>query len=185
MQAAASVVFDDTEMEDDVAITAIDEDARSLKKRKVTSPPRPPARAHAGPTESSSQAYERSLRVSQAVVFTPTPTSTLPSSKHLYQYVRPPPTSSELLSSMERYDVPSKIYRDPFYSNVSDVPEKPREYAGLVFHLKGNDNITDLEDWKGHDLKPWYVAMPSLPIKWSCFGAITLARVICGFMWFH
>ena len=23
------------------------------------------------------------------------------------------------------------------------------------------------------------------PIKWSCFGAITLARVICGFMWFH
>ncbi|KAI0963568.1 hypothetical protein AcW1_000610 [Taiwanofungus camphoratus] len=61
-----------------------------------------------------------------------------------YVYAHLPPSTSELVGSVDNYGIPSKIYRDPYYSKQSDVPEKPREYAGLVFHLKGGDV---LEEW--------------------------------------
>ncbi|OBZ79777.1 DNA polymerase zeta catalytic subunit [Grifola frondosa] len=40
-----------------------------------------------------------------------------------------------------------QIYRDPYYSKEDDAPERPREYAGLVFNLKGGDGVSTLEDW--------------------------------------
>lgn len=64
-----------------------------------------------------------------------------------YVYANKPPSSSDLQSSIEDYDIPSKIYRNPYYSNEDDAPERPREYAGLVFHLKGGDGVASLEDW--------------------------------------
>lgn len=66
-----------------------------------------------------------------------------------YVYRQPPPTTSELLTTMDIYDVPSKVYQDPFYSNEEDAPEHPREYAGLSYYLKGGTGIGILEDWVG------------------------------------
>lgn len=49
---------------------------------------------------------------------------------------------------MEDYGQPCKIYQNPWYSKASDAPERPREYAGLVYHLKGGTGLGIVEDWK-------------------------------------
>ncbi|PFH54484.1 hypothetical protein AMATHDRAFT_134471 [Amanita thiersii Skay4041] len=61
-----------------------------------------------------------------------------------YEYSVAPPSTSELLQSIESYRLPYMVYRDPYYSNASDVPNKPRTYAGLVYRLKGP---VDLDEW--------------------------------------
>lgn len=138
-----------------MTVAIIDEDGRASKKRKL-SPPRPPILTQVTSTESGSSGpvSERSCHALQPVLFTPTPTASLSGGRNVYQYHLPPPTLRELLNSMERYDIPSKIYRNPYYSKEADAPEKPREYAGLVFHLKGGDGIGNLEEWQGHDSRP-------------------------------
>ncbi|GLB36160.1 putative DNA polymerase type-B family protein [Lyophyllum shimeji] len=64
-----------------------------------------------------------------------------------YEYAIAPPAASDLLNSLDDYDLPSRIYRPPYYSVASDVPGRPREYGGLLFHLKGGDGITHLDAW--------------------------------------
>ncbi|KAH7930979.1 hypothetical protein BV22DRAFT_1053576 [Leucogyrophana mollusca] len=63
-------------------------------------------------------------------------------------YTIPPPSVSALLGSAEDYGIPSQIYRNPFYSKKSDAPDHPREYAGLLYHLKGGDGLDTLQDWQ-------------------------------------
>jgi len=71
------------------------------------------------------------------------------SSINRYEYVQHPPSTSDLLESLQSYDLPDKIYREPYYSNNTDVPRKARTYAGLVYHLKGGRGVAHLEPWKG------------------------------------
>ncbi|KAJ6604659.1 hypothetical protein DFH09DRAFT_1242601 [Mycena vulgaris] len=67
------------------------------------------------------------------------------SNMNRYAYAPTPPSISQLLETM----VPAKIYRTPFYSNDNDAPERPREYGGKLFHLKGNEeSLKSLEDWE-------------------------------------
>ncbi|KAF9070959.1 hypothetical protein BDP27DRAFT_1219900, partial [Rhodocollybia butyracea] len=40
-----------------------------------------------------------------------------------------------------------RIPRAPYYSDERDAPPGPREYAGLVYNLKGGEGISCLEDW--------------------------------------
>lgn len=47
--------------------------------------------------------------------------------------------------------MPSKIYLVAHYSEEDDAPEKPREYGGLIFTLKGGDGIAVLDDWVHFD----------------------------------
>ncbi|CCM07100.1 uncharacterized protein FIBRA_09427 [Fibroporia radiculosa] len=75
-----------------------------------------------------------------------TPAS-LASRSHEYVYAQQPPSTSQLLNSIEEYGIPNKIYTDPYYSSASDVPDRPREYAGLVFNLKGGESLSNLEEW--------------------------------------
>ncbi|OCH96164.1 hypothetical protein OBBRIDRAFT_816122 [Obba rivulosa] len=65
-----------------------------------------------------------------------------------YLYKLPPPSATELLGSIESYGLPSKIYQAPYYSKENDAPEHSREYAGLVFHLKGGNGLATLDEWK-------------------------------------
>lgn len=69
------------------------------------------------------------------------------SNDYTYQYSRSPPTKSELLDSLEEYGLPSKVYKDPYYSKASDAPDRPREYAGLLFYIKGGEGVGALEEW--------------------------------------
>jgi DNA polymerase zeta len=43
------------------------------------------------------------------------------------------------------------VYRNPYYSRRADAPEHAREYAGLLYHLKGGDGLETLEEWKSHE----------------------------------
>ncbi|KAG2154856.1 hypothetical protein DEU56DRAFT_770809 [Suillus clintonianus] len=67
-----------------------------------------------------------------------------------FTFVVPPPSSSELFRTIETYGVPRRVYRDPYYSKRADAPEHPREYAGLLYHLKGGEGLDTLDHWKSH-----------------------------------
>ncbi|KDQ63750.1 hypothetical protein JAAARDRAFT_53942 [Jaapia argillacea MUCL 33604] len=84
-----------------------------------------------------------------------------------FAYAVPPPSKSELVSTVDDFGVPSKVYRDPYYSRESDAPDKPREYAGLVYHLKGGSGMAVLEEWETN--------APAFP---ECGGTATGA--VCG-----
>ncbi|KAL4069612.1 hypothetical protein V8B97DRAFT_2024397 [Scleroderma yunnanense] len=75
--------------------------------------------------------------------------------RNSFVYVSPPPTISELLNTIEDHGLPRKMYRDPFYSKAEDVPYRPREYAGLVYHLKGDvSELGTLEEWQSKVFVP-------------------------------
>lgn len=84
-------------------------------------------------------------------------TATKSSSLNRYEYNQHPPSTSDLLESLKLYDIPDRIYREPYYSNSSDVPRKTRTYADLTYHLKGK-GVAHLEQWKNISSQ----AVPSL-----------------------
>lgn len=57
------------------------------------------------------------------------------------------------------------LYRDPYYSNLTDAPKRSREYAGRLFHLKGGTGVGSLEDWAVMD--DWWDGAedPSEPVR--------------------
>jgi DNA polymerase zeta len=63
-----------------------------------------------------------------------------------YTYVHAPPNTLELLGVLGD-NIPNKIYQPPHYSRLCDIPERPQEYAGLLYHLQGGQGICGLEDW--------------------------------------
>jgi DNA polymerase zeta len=63
----------------------------------------------------------------------------------LYEFA--PPSTSTLQTTLSHHAVPDKVYREPHYSRGTDAPEKPREYSGLIYNLKGGDGLTVLESW--------------------------------------
>jgi DNA polymerase zeta len=65
---------------------------------------------------------------------------------NVYEYAKSPPSAS-LLATIEEYDLPEKIYRDPYYSKAEDASDVPWEFAGLTYHLKGGDGLNVLEEW--------------------------------------
>jgi hypothetical protein len=73
----------------------------------------------------------------------PAPKPSYPLSRHSFTFAQPPPTSAELLASIETYKVTEQgrsrvVYQDPFYSKPADVPHKDREYGGRRFKIKGS-----------------------------------------------
>ena len=119
-------------------------------KRRRLSPPAPRADPSSGSASSSSRLLSgtsaNSSLGSQPMLLPPA--TSLYHGGNVYIYGSRPPTAAELFTSAEQYGIPSKIYRAPYYSKESDAPERPREYAGLVFHLKGGDGIGTLEEWR-------------------------------------
>ena len=59
-------------------------------------------------------------------------------SQNFYLYNLPPPSTTECIKSLRENSLPSKVYRDPYYSNPNDIPQRPREYAGRIYVLKGD-----------------------------------------------
>jgi DNA polymerase zeta len=78
-----------------------------------------------------------------SALFPPTPS--IGTSRFVYTPL--PPSSSELLANIGAYGIPTKVYRDPYYSKKLDASDKPREYAGLLYCLKGGNGIRVLQDW--------------------------------------
>ncbi|WAR54147.1 hypothetical protein PtB15_3B659 [Puccinia triticina] len=55
-----------------------------------------------------------------------------------YRYHASPPSTVELVNSLSDFDLPMKIYKDPFYSDPNDVPTRKREYAGRQYTILGS-----------------------------------------------
>ncbi|TFK57299.1 hypothetical protein OE88DRAFT_1671186 [Heliocybe sulcata] len=91
--------------------------------------------------------------------------STIATKTRAYVYSRPPPSTSMLMFSLDDYRIPAKIYRNPYYSKEDDVPEHAREYAGLVYHLKGGDGLGDLEEWHSESSSERPIALNSGIVK--------------------
>jgi DNA polymerase zeta len=47
-----------------------------------------------------------------------------------------PPPWTRVETTMAQYGLPDVIYRDAYYSNQEDVPDRPRDYAGKEFKLE-------------------------------------------------
>lgn len=71
-----------------------------------------------------------------------------------YVYGLAAPTGSDLMESLEFHNLPQQLYREPYYSNISDLSRKTRTYAGSRFCLKGGQGISYLPEWEktsGHE----------------------------------
>lgn len=134
----------------------LDADFRPSKRRRLD-PQSPEAGCSTSSHSTSSNSAPRALLAtwssSQPLMSFPASNSSR-YGKNVYVYASRPPTSAELIGSTDEHAIPRKIYRDPWYSRESDAPEQPREYASLVFHLKGGEGIGNLEDWKSGESAP-------------------------------
>jgi DNA polymerase zeta len=50
------------------------------------------------------------------------------------------------MASFERLGLPQRVYKSPYYSNEDDAPERPSEFSGLVYRLRGESTLL-LEDF--------------------------------------
>lgn len=59
-----------------------------------------------------------------------------------------PPSVKEVMDTMESSGLDTVIYQEPFYSTPSDVPPRPKMFAGRMFNLKGNSTaeLPEFED---------------------------------------
>ncbi|KAA1471469.1 hypothetical protein DENSPDRAFT_837475 [Dentipellis sp. KUC8613] len=67
---------------------------------------------------------------------------------NIFVYKFPPPLPGNLTSALEAHGLPSAIYQDPYYSKVADAPAYLREYAGLVYDLRGHKDPDTLDEWE-------------------------------------
>lgn len=70
----------------------------------------------------------------------------IPLTKRLLRFAQDPPDASDTFSQMARCGNPHIIYRDAYYSDEKDVPERAREYAGKEFKIE-SDTISYLPDF--------------------------------------
>ncbi|TFK89962.1 hypothetical protein K466DRAFT_574493 [Polyporus arcularius HHB13444] len=139
--------------------TSTDPDDRPTKRRKLSPSPEDVVQSSVSSNPSSAPVSHSPSRL------TPHTLPILYHGRNAYVYRSQPPTAAELVGSTDQYGIPSKVYRNPYYSKESDAPERPREYAGLVFHLKGGDGITDLEEWKPDESAPSVRGSPSCALE--------------------
>jgi len=69
------------------------------------------------------------------------------SGANAYLYRQFPPSRTDLIAKIGALKLQTKIYRPPFYSNEADISERSREFAGLVYHLKGGKSTAFLEEF--------------------------------------
>ncbi|KAG0154063.1 hypothetical protein PDIDSM_1443 [Penicillium digitatum] len=83
-----------------------------------------------GPASLDSYLAETMKNIHQSFNFTPN------TSLRCFRFASP--TSSEVSSTINKYGRPSVVYQKAFYSDETDVPERPREYGGREFRLESN-----------------------------------------------
>ncbi|KAG6899937.1 hypothetical protein C0993_005137 [Termitomyces sp. T159_Od127] len=99
------------------------------------------------------------LKESYTVPYTTT------ASLNQYKYSLAPPSLSILRGTMDDHGLHLKVYQSPYYSSLHDIPERPKEYAGLVYHIKGGHGITHLHAWVDDGNSDAFdVLLPSSPV---------------------
>uniref|UniRef100_A0A8C5Q0F4 DNA polymerase zeta catalytic subunit n=1 Tax=Leptobrachium leishanense TaxID=445787 RepID=A0A8C5Q0F4_9ANUR len=108
--------------------------------------------------------------------FTPTPDSSprsisspsqskngsgTPRPVHILKPLMSPPSREEIMATLLDHDLMETIYQEPFFSNPSDVPEKPKEIGGrfLTVETKLPHNLPEFEgDFSMEGLRLWKTA---------------------------
>ena len=129
---------------------------RSMKKRRTDrplnvtfapSPPSSPLRIQfAHVTQIQRDTTDIGSRLTQY--------ASTPANHGLYEYAQKPPLVQELVSTADGHGIPNKVYQEVYYSKEADAPDHTKEYAGILFRIRGGTGLSALDEWSGKDSAP-------------------------------
>ncbi|XP_018415790.1 PREDICTED: DNA polymerase zeta catalytic subunit [Nanorana parkeri] len=91
--------------------------------------------------------------------------SATPRPVHILKPLMSPPSREEIMATLLDHDLMETVYQEPFFSNPSDAPEKPREVGGkmLTVETKLAHNLPEFEgDFLMEGLKLWKTAFSAM-----------------------
>ncbi|CAI9566961.1 unnamed protein product [Staurois parvus] len=91
--------------------------------------------------------------------------SATPRPVHILKPLMSPPSREEIMATLLDHDLMETVYQEPFFSNPSDAPEKPREVGGktLTVETKLAHNLSEFEgDFSMEGLKLWKTAFSAM-----------------------
>jgi DNA polymerase zeta len=95
-----------------------------------------------------------------------------PANHTLFEYAQQSPSVQELTSTVDDHGVPNKVYQEVYYSKETDAPDYAKEYAGILFRIRGGTGLSALEEWYREDKTP----IPGLLIRKN--DPLRLPRII-------
>ncbi|XP_037014910.2 DNA polymerase zeta catalytic subunit isoform X1 [Artibeus jamaicensis] len=84
---------------------------------------------------------------------------------HILKPLMSPPSREEIMATLLDHDLSETIYQEPFCSNPSDVPEKPRELGGrlLTVETRLPNDLAEFEgDFSLEGLRLWKTAFSAM-----------------------
>lgn len=51
------------------------------------------------------------------------------------------------MTTADDHGIPDKVYQEVYYSKEADAPDHAREYAGILFRIRGGTSLSALEEW--------------------------------------
>ncbi|XP_037376134.1 DNA polymerase zeta catalytic subunit isoform X2 [Talpa occidentalis] len=91
--------------------------------------------------------------------------SFIPRTAHILKPLMSPPSREEIMATLLDHDLSETIYQEPFCSNPSDVPEKPREIGGrlLMIETRLPNDLAEFEgDFSLEGLRLWKTAFSAM-----------------------
>ncbi|XP_036758876.2 DNA polymerase zeta catalytic subunit isoform X2 [Manis pentadactyla] len=88
-----------------------------------------------------------------------------PRTAHVLKPLMSPPSREEIMATLLDHDLSETTYQEPFCSNPSDVPEKPREIGGrlLMVETRLPNNLAEFEgDFSLEGLRLWKTAFSAM-----------------------
>ncbi|XP_015858272.1 DNA polymerase zeta catalytic subunit isoform X3 [Peromyscus maniculatus bairdii] len=88
-----------------------------------------------------------------------------PRTAHILKPLMSPPSREEIVATLLDHDLSETIYQEPFCSNPSDVPEKPREIGGRLLMVETrlpNDLVEFEGDFSLEGLRLWKTAFSAM-----------------------
>ncbi|XP_066463164.1 DNA polymerase zeta catalytic subunit [Eleutherodactylus coqui] len=91
--------------------------------------------------------------------------SATPRPVHILKPLMSPPSREEIMATLMDHDLMETVYQEPFFSNPSDAPEKPREIGGrfLTIETKLANHLPEFEgDFSMEGLRLWKTAFSAM-----------------------
>ncbi|XP_025040532.2 DNA polymerase zeta catalytic subunit isoform X2 [Pelodiscus sinensis] len=91
--------------------------------------------------------------------------SLAPRTAHILKPLMSPPSREEIMATLLDHDLAETIYQEPFCSNPSDAPEKPREIGGrlLTVETRLPNDLPEFEgDFSLEGLRLWKTAFSAM-----------------------
>ncbi|KAM5256763.1 DNA polymerase zeta catalytic subunit [Ctenodactylus gundi] len=88
-----------------------------------------------------------------------------PRTAHILKPLMSPPSREEIVATLLDHDLSETVYQEPFCSNPSDVPEKPREIGGrlLTVETRLPNDLAEFEgDFSLEGLRLWKTAFSAM-----------------------